>query len=311
MNFLPQELLVRVCSFLCTTSLCRFCGASKALRIALKDELMAWENALQSTWWYPIDTLKRHDNFTFWCSRYAIRRALPPGREDQNIVAQYAVVSFEDGEIIGRCKLLHDELRACVNDHYEVIWDFVGSFDCGDTLSLPRSFPLKGECAFRKVILDIYSTFGDFTMKYTSNFDVHSIHRPGTMKCYLGDFYCPFAFMTMLCFYRQEKTEGLGKLYVRQTYREDVEHLYDSYLNQTGGHEAEAHYHDGVLENIADMRTQFMVAEAESTRGYGIERKCIRDSILSLCSSENRKALFSETDEIRNPKKVKKNANEK
>ena len=75
---LPPELLVQVCSFLCTVSLCRLCGASKALRIALKDDPNAWENALQSTWWYHFDTLKRHDNFTFWCSQYALLNEPPP-----------------------------------------------------------------------------------------------------------------------------------------------------------------------------------------------------------------------------------------
>jgi hypothetical protein len=81
MDSLPHELLVRVCTFLCTASLCRLCGASKALRIALKDDPNAWENALQSTWWYPIDTLKRHDNFTFWCSCYSIRTRLSLNRQ--------------------------------------------------------------------------------------------------------------------------------------------------------------------------------------------------------------------------------------
>ena len=78
MDSLPHELLVRVCSFLCTVSLCRLCGASKTVRIALKDDSDAWENALQSMWWYPYDMLKRHDNFTFWCSQYAIRTVPPP-----------------------------------------------------------------------------------------------------------------------------------------------------------------------------------------------------------------------------------------
>ena len=33
---------------------------------------------LQSTWWYPYDMLKRHDNFPDWCSQYAIRTVPPP-----------------------------------------------------------------------------------------------------------------------------------------------------------------------------------------------------------------------------------------
>ena len=78
MDSLPPELVVRVCTFLCTVSLCQLCGASKALRTALKDDSDAWETALQSTWWYHFDTLKRHDNFTFWCSQFAIRTVPPP-----------------------------------------------------------------------------------------------------------------------------------------------------------------------------------------------------------------------------------------
>ena len=80
MDSLPHELLVQVSTFLCTVSLCRLCGASKALRIALKDDSNAWENALRKTWWYQFDTLKRHDNFTFWCSQFAIRNGPPPSQ---------------------------------------------------------------------------------------------------------------------------------------------------------------------------------------------------------------------------------------
>ena len=80
MDSLPPELLVQVCSFLCTVSLCKLCRASKALRITLKDDSDAWENALQSMWWYHFDTLKRHDNFTFWCSQFAIRNGPPPNQ---------------------------------------------------------------------------------------------------------------------------------------------------------------------------------------------------------------------------------------
>jgi len=277
MDSLPHELVVRVCSFLCTASLCRLCGASKALRSALKDDSDAWENALQSTWWYPFDTLKRHHNFTFWCSRYAIRKTLPPGGENQKIKCQFAIVSFEDGEIIGRCELLHHEHNAYVDAYYQVRWILEGQFAC------EKIFPDEGEHASRKGILDIYSMFSDFTVKYTSDFDLndhidHETNLPGTVRHFFDGFHCPFAFMTELMMYFG--TSGVAKLRVRQTFCEDVEDLYNRFLNYT---DRDEHPNDS-WDYIEGMREQFMNAEAiYSTRGYGIERKCIRDGIIKLC----------------------------
>ena len=95
MDSLPHELLVQVSTFLCTVSLCRLCGASKALRIAPKDDSNAWKNALQSTWWYHFSTLKRHDNFTFWCSQFLIRTNTPP----DNYIVYKNVSHFQDQDV--------------------------------------------------------------------------------------------------------------------------------------------------------------------------------------------------------------------
>ena len=84
MDSLPQEIVARVCTFLYTVSLCQLCGASKALRTALKDDPDAWNPALQSTWWYHFDTLGHHDNFTFWCSQYP---SLSVGGKESLVVA--------------------------------------------------------------------------------------------------------------------------------------------------------------------------------------------------------------------------------
>lgn len=95
MDSIPPELVVRVCTFLCTVSLCQLCGASKLLRTVLKDDPIAWEPALQSTWWYSFDTLKRHDNFTFWCSQFSIRTNTPP----DNYKVHKIVTHFHDQDV--------------------------------------------------------------------------------------------------------------------------------------------------------------------------------------------------------------------
>jgi hypothetical protein len=296
MDSLPHELLVRVCTFLCTASLCRLCGASKALRIALKDDPNAWENALQSTWWYPIDTLKRHDNFTFWCSCYSIRTRLSLNRQIRDrahIDFQLAVVSYQ-GEVIGTCFLDEMELASDDipqpglrngpegNDRIYLHWVACGEFACSTFLSSKDTID--------QVTLDIFTVFKDkihFTTKYSTKYSFK-------VKPAYSQFDSQF---------EGPEIEFNGDVCTVEFHLcELVEDLYNNLNRYLNGHEPEKffenfNHHRPFIGNgqYCILNDFFLESEKRTRRGWGNTRKFIREKIIDLCCEEEHLITFETT----------------
>lgn len=284
MDFSPHELFVRVCIFLCTASLCRLC-VSKALRIALKDDPNAWKNALQSTWWYPIDTLKRHDNFTFWCSSYSIRTRLSLNRQIRDrahIDLQFAVVSYQ-GEVMGTCFLGEMDLPPYeaypedIEGQLSLRWIACGEFPCSTFLS--------SKDTVAQVTLDIFTVFKDkihFTTKSSFKFNPE---RSG--------FYAHSQFLEHP---DGPEIEFNGDVCIVQFYLfEPVYDLYADFSQYVNGHEPEEFFKllnsersydvNGEHCNLNDL---FLDFEKRTRRGWGKTRKFIRETIIdSSCEKEH------------------------
>ena len=302
MDSLPPELLVQVCSFLCAVSLCRLCGASKALHIALKDDFNAWENALQSTWWYPIDTLKRQDNFTFWCSCYSIRTRLSLNRQIRDrahIDLQLAVVSYQ-GEVMGTCFLDEMELASDDrpqpglrngpegNDRIYLHWVACGEFACSTFLSSKDTID--------QVTLDIFTVFKDkihFTTKYSFKFKPEYSQFDGDDDWFL-DVYKELGGPDI-------RFDG-SVCTVQFHLYELVEDLYNNLNRYLNGHEPEKffedfNHHRPFIGNVQYeiLNDFFLESEKLTRRGWGNTRKFIREKIIDLCCEEEHLITFETT----------------
>lgn len=276
---------MQVCSFLCTVSLCRLCGASKALRIALKDDPNAWDNALQTTWWYPIDTLKRHDNFTFWCGQY-------PPLETKMVPSDKRLKTYKNGydyqfavihrgpEVFGTCFL--DNMRLWESEdvtnpdwHFGLpprgdgrlylTWEAVGEFPCTTLLSCDEV-----DC---QLSVEIFTVFQNMlTIKYTTLF--HPQNRGGTM------------FREDEVFVEESLSWGGVSIHmdgttctVKYNFEEFVEDLYDSFKLYANGRKEffDPFPNDSDVTELLELFVE--TEKLNKKRGWGKTRRWILDTI--------------------------------
>lgn len=243
---------------------------------------MAWEGALESTWWYALDPLKPFDNFTFWCGQFPPLLTLWNVPEVHRGTMEHIAVVYYQGQV--QATILLDVMKLL--DH-EDVGTQPGYFGDDDNLyfkwvagwekKIPcaRFLPDKEvECAIGQITMDIFTVFKDshFTTK-------HSI------QCFWGDHEINDDDLYFNLYHYS--SWGQVSLYldcvdslceVNYVFEEDVQDIY----NKFNGY---AEMHDPDDRDLADYLILFREIEElvqGGKRGWGETREALQEMIISV-----------------------------